>query len=430
MEGECLRHGANASIEAAVQTLIRLSMELWQPDSSKLTTGRRWALAHYEDLLTAFAQTVRTHPSQLRLDLLEAVQSRRLKLSNSTSAADTVFTALVNSSGESLISVPIVFDARLTLLLGRNATEEELQKAAKDLAFMTTPQQGEALVTAIDNQLQTKDSEGSLVPLGISASAISSVITIIEYVLPAAQWIVGDWDTSACHSSCEDGVPRSTSDPNEEREVLCSRGPLVACLGPGASQAGPMPVLVQVCSACAKSFFANLWVLLLAVLVACCCGIFAGVACFRCHRSGPWAMQGTYNLKNLAGIEAKFQIKAPQQGNDSEADFGMDGELGVKPHVSRRGSSASVASSKRHIVWDVDMEKVSSFFAKQGSTLWDQQLKKYQSQQSLQSEQREGLREIAFPSQLGRQRSGTLLDASRTDVKNHCNSDELLAMRV
>eukprot|EP00930_Biecheleria_cincta_P079959 TRINITY_DN67_c0_g1_i1.p1 TRINITY_DN67_c0_g1~~TRINITY_DN67_c0_g1_i1.p1 ORF type:complete len:1017 (-),score=119.13 TRINITY_DN67_c0_g1_i1:44-3094(-) len=429
VEGECLRNGANASIQAAVQMLVRFSMELRQSDGSKLTTGQRWALEHHEDLLTAFAKTVGTHPSQLRLDLLEVSEPRRLRSSNSTDAGRTS-TALVNSPGEPVNLVPIVFDARVTLLLGYNATQRDLQRAAEDLALITSTQQGDALVTALADQLQTRQSERTPVPLGISAAAFGTVSFIEKYVLPAAQWIVGDWDASACDLSCKQTHPNNTAGPHEEREVLCSRGPFVACLGPGAAEAGSMPEQLRVCSTCAKSVFAHLWVMLLAVPVACCCGIFTGIGCFRCHRSGPWKMQGTHHLKNVEGIKVKWQVRTPQESMDPDADSAVDAELGVKPHVSRRGSSASVASSKTHIVWDVDMVKVSSFFAKQGSTLWDQQLKRYQSQQSLQSEQRGHFGEDGILPQLGRQRSGTLLDACRPDKKSSDSLELLQAVRI
>jgi len=205
------------------------------------------------------------------------------------------------------------------------------------------------------------------------------------------------------------GSHQETS-PKQVREVLCSRGFTMQCLGPAAFHAGPMPAAAKPCSVCTMlttepKLSSYLYPLLSAALLATsCCGAVLGICICRRLRANKDGfhvqdgVQGACSLRNLEGLEATFHVRRPTLTSLNSTVAGQESaldraELGVTNHQSSVTSASMDAevSTKTHVLWDVDLDQVSMFFARQGSGLWQHELSltREQSIRREQSVQRE-----------------------------------------
>lgn len=362
LQSECLTVNASSAKEAAVQVLLGLNLEL---DGSSELTGLAWAQSNEENLLRAFAARLGVHPAQLRMELLEGDSLQPLRRLTTLSASDSAFAV------------------RITLLLGQEASAEDLEEAAQELAAVADSQ---ALLEVLANQ--TEAGEDSTQIRSLISAVLSQPAILREYTLPAAAWIVGAWD-SVCDILCAQDAEHTSL---QTREVRCSRGRSIGCLGPAAIEAGPKPAEVRPCECGDLLVSQASWALplLLAACICCsCCGGCCGYVLLLRHAGAP--KSGARRLRAL-GLNAGFHVGEASAGDwqlpRSETLEDQElGETSVPDDVGRRRSSKlsleSASETKAHVVWSVDLEEVSQYFARQGSVLWQQ--RSLRSQSSLQS---------------------------------------------
>jgi len=384
VQRECLTAGSSVAEEAAVQILLGLNVEL--RSSSSNLTGLSWAQSNEESLLRAFASRLGVHPAELRLELLEEEHSqmplRRLQTRDVTL---------------------LTFAVRITLLLGQGASPQNLEEAAQELAAATDGD--EAFLEALSTELNTASAESTSL-LAVKPFFASKPVLIQTYMLPAATWLTGEWE-SVCAVSCAQQDFTGNLLPVETREVKCSRGKSIGCLGPAASEAGPRPPEVRACECGDLPLSQASWALPLLVAACICCGCFGG--CFGyaiLHKAqAPPPKKGLRRLKAL-DLEATYQVGEANMGDWQLPSFTSSGEgpacgMVTEESTGKRhssNSSQSVSQMKTHVVWSVDMEEVSNYFTRQGSVLW-QQRPSLQSQLSLQSShlQQHSLQQRSIP---------------------------------
>jgi len=428
----------------AAQVLLEVSLEL--PAAGNYSDGFEWAREHEGALYWAFARTLNVHPAELRMDLLGAEgPGRRL-----------------------LAGTAMAFSVRLTMLLEVNASTTALERAAQELAVLPTAPKMSVFQAALFDELYPSEAAGNLTNF-TAASSMINVAIIDDYVLPEPAWWV-DCD-------CADGVA-------EVGEIVCSRGLWLACTGPAELRAGPMPSTSGSCacgaalpapedSVLGPSLAVPVWLLAAAGIGGCgCCmllGVFLASRCLRCFfRALPAEpFSGKRTLKGMGDgdIEASYTVQPalrPEKSRRRTVDFG-DAEPGFLRRLStlRVGTMATDAkseeavsqsktakSAKTHVVWDLDMTKVTTMFVKKTST--DQR----EADGSPSRARRSGLRgasspksnassamlQVSFPadghdvedqaaspsSRVSRERSGTLLDRyefgpTDTDITMECS---------